>query len=332
MPRHGDQIMPEQKNGTFHNLENSQYYHDIGGSQNNFTREAPEKNLSVTTLSFESAIPNQPSSLTQTPTPKMNKFDFYFSASVLGALRGGVCLILEHPLDSIKTQWQDKTYFKSTREIVTHIYREKGIEGFYRGFLPNLVRVASKNFYRWPLMIFFPRFYEKNLPSSLKNYFPGIPKILTGLSIANIEIFIMTPLDRIKIFLMTTEINSQNKLKSGENIQIDSGKEKLENKILSKHTHTKEKPISTASKLLYFYQNHKQHIVRELFRGLEPTFWRSNVSWVSFLYLDHKVKRIFKHYLNKEKLSFTDLFFVSIFVGVGNLAAGKNKISNFIII
>jgi hypothetical protein len=259
---------------------------------------------------------------------KNGKLEFYFKASVLGAIRGGACLILEHPLDSIKTQWQDKTYFKSTNELVTHIYREKGIMGFYRGFIPNLVRVMSKNFYRWPLMIFFPRFYDKNLPSLLRQKFTGITKILTGLSIANIEIFIMTPLDRIKIFLMTTEINSKKIIESTENknMNFNSAKEKLENKY-----QTRSRSVSTASKLLYFYQNHKQNIFTELFRGLEPTFWRSNVSWVSFLYLDHRVKRIFKYYLNKEKLSFTDLFFVSIFVGVGNLVAGKIKNYNFFI-
>jgi hypothetical protein len=219
------------------------------------------------------------------------KINFYVNVSFVGALRGGLCLFLEHPLESIKTQWQDKHNIKSKYNIIHNIYTEKGIIGFYRGFLPNFIRVTSKNFFRWPMMLFFPRYFEKNInyfsyKIDLKKKFPGLPKILTGLAIANIEIFVICPLDRLKIFFMTTKNKGKNMFK-------------------------------------YFYTSHRKNFIRELFRGLESTFWRSNVSWVSFLYLDHKFKRMFKKYRKSENLGFLDLFVISIFVGVGNLLAGK---------
>jgi hypothetical protein len=216
-----------------------------------------------------------------------SKFTFYLGASLLGGLRGGVGLIVEHPLESIKTQWQDKYTVKSSREIVRSIYSEKGFLGFYRGFIPNFIRVTSKQLYRWPLMLFFPRFFEKNIPQSIKQRFDGAPKICCGLAIANIEIFIITPLDRLKVYFMTTS-------------------------------------SSKGKGMFYqFYNTHRGHFFRELCRGLEPSFWRQNVSWVSFLYLDFKVKKLFKKFRNKQSLNILDFFLISIIVGSSNLLAGK---------
>lgn len=221
---------------------------------------------------------------------KHTKLKFYVNVSLVGALRGGICLIVEHPLESIKTQWQDNSSVKSSKEIVKNIYNQKGLIGFYRGFIPNFFRVTSKHFYRWPLMIFFPRFYEKNLSENTQTKYPGLVKILTGLSIANLEILILCPLDRIKIFLMTTQPSNTPKLKK-------------------------------------FYCVHKNNLIYELYRGIEPSFWRYNVSWVSFLYLDNKFKRVFRNHKQSEKLNFLDLFIISILVGAGNLFA-----SNFFLI
>lgn len=211
----------------------------------------------------------------------LQKMNFYLKASLIGSFRGGIGLIIEHPLESIKTQWQDRVDIKSTNSIVKSIYREKGIIGFYRGFVPNFIRVTSKQVYRWPMMLFFPRFFDKNLPERFKLKVGGLNKIMTGLAIANIEIFFITPLDRLKTFFMT----SPN----------------------SKHM------------FMNFYQKNKQNVIRELFRGLEPSFWKQNVSWVSFLYLDFKIKLLFKKFRNCELLKFSDLLMVSIIVGIGNL-------------
>jgi hypothetical protein len=212
--------------------------------------------------------------------------NFYIKVSLIGAFRAGLSLVIEHPLESIKTQWQDKNNLNSTREIVSSIYREKGPIGFYRGFIPNLIRVAFKNFYRWPMMLYFPHLFDRSIPDRLVHLFPGLTKILTGLAIANIETFIVCPLDRLKVFFMTSSTKSHNLFKN-------------------------------------FYNNHKGNLIKELFRGLGVSFWRSNVSWVSFLYLDHKLKRSLKIFHKIEILSNLDLFIVSVIVGIGNLVMGK---------
>ncbi len=218
-----------------------------------------------------------------------SKRNFYLSVSFVGAIRGAVSLIIEHPLESIKTQWQDKNTIRSTREIVKDIYKRKGITGFYRGFSPNCARVAFKNCYRWPMMLYFPSLFDKTLPKRLIRSFSGLPKILTGMAIANIEVFIICPLDRLKIFFMTSSSKGINMFK-------------------------------------YFYINHKENMMRELFRGLGVSYWRSNVSWVSFLYLDYKLKRIFKKAKKIDTLGIYDLLIISILVGIGNLALSKYNI------
>lgn len=221
------------------------------------------------------------------------KFEFYFKVSTIGAFRGAICLFLEHPLDCIKTQWQDNIKLKSTKDVVKFIYLQKGISGFYYGFTPSLIRASSKNIYRWPMMLFFPRLYDKYISFEIKNIFPGIVKILTGISIANIEVLILCPLDRIKIYLMTSS-------------QVGSD----------------------FNKIKHFYDINKHRLLNELFRGVEPTFWRSNVSWISFLYLDYKFKSIFRNFdrykkNNNTHLSFADLLIISFLVGIGNNLLSK---------
>lgn len=100
---------------------------------------------------------------------------------MLGAMRSGICLTLEHPLESIKVQWQSQFQIKGINNVVNYIYQEKGLTGFYRGFTPNLIRVIIKQLYRWPMMIYFPQFYNKNLSHSIIEKFEGLPKILSGI-------------------------------------------------------------------------------------------------------------------------------------------------------
>lgn len=194
-----------------------------------------------------------------------------------------MCLALEHPLESIKTQWQNKVELKSMNMILGRIYYEKGIIGFYRGYIPNLIRVSIKQLYRWPLMIYFPRLFKKYLGDN-----PSLNKILTGLAIANIEILIICPLDRLKVFFMTSrEANS---------------------KLFQ-----------------YFLEKNKNNLIGELFAGLGPSYWRSNISWVSFLYLDYECKYIARKFRKSDDLKFIDLLLVSMVVCAGNLLSSIKK-------
>jgi hypothetical protein len=203
-------------------------------------------------------------------------------SSVIGVSRSCICLVLEHPFESIKTQWQTKVEIKGMKEIVKSIINEKGLIGFYRGFIPNLIRVSIKQTYRWPMMLYFPHLYKKNLPYKSE----GFVKILTGLTIANIEVLIICPLDRLKIYFMT---------------------------------HDKVKKHIFA----YFISTHRGNFLKELFVGLGPSYWRSNASWVSFLYLDQFTKNQLKSYKKTDHLNFLDLFFTSVIVSIGNLGASK---------
>lgn len=83
------------------------------------------------------------------------------------------------------------------------IYQNKGIKGFYAGSLPNLTRVLVKNSYRYPLMVGLPKFYNNNLPESINNN-KFLLKLLTGSSIALVESIITCPIERIKVYFMTT--------------------------------------------------------------------------------------------------------------------------------
>jgi hypothetical protein len=164
--------------------------------------------------------------------------------------------------------------------IIRKIYEEKGLIGFYRGYIPNLVRVSIKQIYRWPMMIFFPRFFKKHFGENAV-----FNKILTGLVIANIEIFIICPLDRLKVFFMTSQ-KANNVFK-------------------------------------YFISVNRNKLLTELFAGLGPTYWRSNISWVSFLYLDQRCKDFARYYRKDDNLGFIDLIIVSMVVCFGNLLTSK---------
>ena len=218
--------------------------------------------------------------------------EFYLKTALIGVTRGAIGLIWEHPLDSIKTQWQTNIHVIKSSEIITYIYKEKGIIGFYRGFLPNLVRQSSKNMYRWPLMIYLPKYFKKCNEYLLGNTnfnTDAICKIQTGIAIANIETFFICPLERLKVFFMT-HIAKDNK---------------------------------NYSFLKHFYISNKGNLIKQLFIGLEPSLIRSNISWISFLYLDHESRTFLKNYRKIEQLDFLDLIIASIIVGTGNLALSK---------
>ena len=82
------------------------------------------------------------------------------------------------------------------------IYREKGFyKGFYSGSLPNLTRIALKNVYRYPLMIKLPNLIQENIKIARDNRMAA--KVLTGVSISFVEAFILCPVERFKVIMMT---------------------------------------------------------------------------------------------------------------------------------
>lgn len=218
----------------------------------------------------------------------LENLGFYMKTALIGISRGAIGLIWEHPLDSIKTQWQTNFHVVKSTEMINYIYKEKGIIGFYRGFIPNLIRQSSKNAYRWPLMLYLPQFFKKfndNLFKNKRFNSDSFCKIQTGFTIANLETLFICPLERLKVFFMT-------------------------------HAAKENKHYSF---LKHFYILNKGNMVNQLFKGLEPSLLRSNISWISFLYLDHETRTFLKRTRNIEELDMWDLIFASIIVGIGNL-------------
>ena len=127
-------------------------------------------------------------------------------SAAIGVSRTIGGLPLEHPLDTIRTRWQaNPTHSRNALEVTREIYKSKGFLGFYSGAIPNTTRRAVKQTYRWPMMLFFPNFYRNHVLSDrIQQNYPRLPKILTGLSIANFEILVINPLERLKVWLMTS--------------------------------------------------------------------------------------------------------------------------------
>jgi len=217
--------------------------------------------------------------------------DFLLKAALSGTIICNLSLIVEHPLDSVKVQWQADVKYKNSKDIIKKIYKEKGILGFYRGFLPSIIRRSCKNFYRWPLVLYLPNFFKINT-----NFFPkwnsdGLNKIQTGLFLANFETLFVSPMERLKVYFMTYTPKINN---------------------------------SRFNSLFFeFIIDNKGHLFQELYRGLEASLYRSNFSWVSFLYLEYEFKRRLLDYKGTNELKFFDLLLVSTGVMVGNLASSK---------
>jgi hypothetical protein len=118
-------------------------------------------------------------------------------AAIIGMMRGAVSLVFEHPLDVIKTYWQAHPGKSGVISVISEVRRLKGWRGFYSGALPNVMRVMLKQAYRYPLMIVLPVLFAFMTSSVL------VISIATGLSIAMIEVWMITPLERFKVWLMT---------------------------------------------------------------------------------------------------------------------------------
>lgn len=115
--------------------------------------------------------------------------DYIFIIAILSVLS----LCFEHPFDVMKTWWQAYPRLSSMRMVAGKIYVLKGFYGFYSGFFPNMVRILSKQIYRYPLMILLPVFY-KNIAGDF-----WFISVLCALTIAFFEILVITPLEHLKV-------------------------------------------------------------------------------------------------------------------------------------
>lgn len=199
-------------------------------------------------------------------------------AAIVGMMRGAVSLVFEHPLDVIKTYWQAYPGKTGMISVVLEVKKLKGWRGFYSGAVPNVVRVMLKQAYRYPLMIALPRMFAYMMSSVLAI------SIATGLTIAIIEVWIVTPLERFKVWLMTYQ-------------RFSGG-------------------------VRSFIKEVRRNVVHTLYKGLKVTMLRQVVSWLTFLIVHDQLMVWVKSDVGSvSHLSLYMLLGVSVIEGAINTAA-----------
>jgi ribosomal protein S17E len=168
---------------------------------------------------------------------------------------------------------------KHELEVFKHVTKEKGIKGMYSGYSTNFVKQFSKSIYRYPLLSGLPRFYANLFGSNYENNKHKM-KLMTSVSLAVIEATIITPFERLQVFVMTSNHTKKN---YGE----------------------------------FFGMLKQSNLRTELFKGYTPYLTRQLVIWTSFLQADTFVKNQVRKYYNippEQMIRGAKLLFCSAFV------------------
>jgi Mitochondrial carrier protein len=201
----------------------------------------------------------------------MDNYLVLMLAAGVGMARGALSLIFEHPLDTLKTYWQAHPSRPSLKSVYKEIYQLKGWRGFYSGAVPNVLRVMFKQGYRYPLMLAVPALYGGFFDSVL------MISLATGVTIAVLEVFLITPLERLKVWLMTFP--------------------------------------KTAGGGRAFLKAMKHHTLAVLYKGLGITALRQIMSWVTFLVVHDQLIWSARHTLGTHILSLGMLLLISFVEG-----------------
>jgi len=216
-------------------------------------------------------------------------------AATVGMFRGILSLIIEHPFDALKTYWQANLHIKTTKEAIKKIYKLKGWRGFYSGAIPNAIRLMMKQAYRYPLMLVLPFFFNQFFHSL------AIISALSGVTIAVLEVWIIAPLERLKVWLITF-----NHVNGGMSAFFQQARaEKLEADLDKKHQHRSFLPS--------FFSF--------IFRGSKVTIMRQIVSWVTFLVVHEQTIFFFKTTLGMQEITFSSLLAISAIEALVNTIA-----------
>lgn len=104
-------------------------------------------------------------------------------------------------------------------------------------------------------MIKVPNLIEQYVPIARRDR--KVAKALTGVTISAVEAFILCPVERVKVFMMTR-----------------STQESVYSRLTSNH-----------------------NLVKELYKGYLPLFTRQTVAWVTFLSADQYMKQVCREHL-----------------------------------
>ena len=206
-------------------------------------------------------------------------------SSYIGASQMFIVFALTHPLDLLKTRMQADIQHKLTGIHHTKaIYSQSGLAGFYKAGVPNFTRALIKEMYRSSLRGFFNKLYADSLPHTLKQSYPDLKNLLTGITMSTADTLIASPLERIKVWLMTSN---------------------------------ERKP----SMLQFFKRNETASaLASNLFSGLNATFCRNTISWVSYLVAEERIRHLVvaNKYANDESVSIMDQLVIGTFSGMLN--------------
>ena len=196
-------------------------------------------------------------------------------AIAIGAFRGLVGWPLEQPMDAIKTTWQVNRGLPSVISVVKNIYGRDGFLGFFKGGLPNAIRLTSKQVYRFPPLLLIPEWYRQHAPKKIRNnrfFEAGV----TGIALAQLETIIVTPTERLKVWRMTNTDPRYNRL-------------------------------------LDFAVQQKGQVMAGLYQGWRPTFYKVSASWLSFLLANSACKQLIYSTAEPNGTPSSALFFVASF-------------------
>jgi Mitochondrial carrier protein len=163
---------------------------------------------------------------------------------VIGAPRAIITFGAGHPFDLVKTRMQANPQIQSAVLLSNEIFKKTGIKGFYVGGLANGTRHVIKNAYRDPIRGFSKAFYKAKFPDASEASIGAA----TSLTMSTTDTYIIAPLERMKVWLMTN---------------------RSEDKSISKFFVNKPKGLSPSFE--YFY------------RGAHISWMRSTISWGTYL-------------------------------------------------
>lgn len=213
---------------------------------------------------------------------KIDIIEKTYISSLIGLRQVVFTFGLGHPFDLIKTKLQANPEIKNGLVLSKLIYKKNGILGFYSGGQPNFTRACIKEAYRNPMRGFLKKLYTDTIPSELNRKYPELRNLATGLTMAGFDTFILCPLERMKVWLMTRADNQ-------------------------------------SFYSFCFKKNSSESLHKILFRGLNVSFIRSGVSWSSYLILEEKIRLyLIKNEIDKNNISFKKQIIIGSLSGAIN--------------
>ncbi|CAD8044461.1 unnamed protein product [Paramecium primaurelia] len=201
---------------------------------------------------------------------------------LIGVSRAILGLPMDHFFDRFKTLIQASQNSNFKQLFLESYYRNGIFRGIFAGFSSQISIQLFKQYYRWPMMIFIPKFYMEVLPTKIKESAPALHKGLAGITIALFESLVTCPFERVKCQLMT------------------------------------QQQSKSVLKYMWEHDGGIKGFTRDLFTGMEVMILKQVVSWTNYLYWDHRVRYYFKE-RPSQKLTVQEIVLCSIFTAIPNI-------------